>query len=362
MWKIKKMNFEKWGKFMLGDVFDMSNTKSITQKSIVFNSGDIPYVTASAENNGVLTYISCPIEWLDRGNCIVIGGKTLTFTYQKNDFCSNDSHNLALYIKENDQATEMHFLFLMTALKASLKQRYSWSNSISMKTIKNDYFFLPVDANGKPNWAYIDLYMKKIIKQSSDDIKCFNLINRKKLSLDIIEWKRFHLYDDGLFDIDMGTKLDKSKMTDLNPSINFVGRSNNNNGITARVDELNGLTPYPKGYMTLSLGGEYLGSCFIQSDRFYVSQNVIVLKPKWEMSMNIKLFISSMIFCESRTYYKAFINELNRHVRKDFSFFLPVTSEGTPNWEYMDEYMSNIMVVSERKIDSYNQLLVNNKI
>ena len=34
--------------------------------------------------------------------------------------------------------------------------------------------------------------------------------------------------------------------------------------------------------MTLSLGGEYLGSCFIQPDVFYTSQNVVVLIPKWK--------------------------------------------------------------------------------
>lgn len=61
----------------------MKNTKSIVKKDIFMDSGEIPYVTASSENNGVMTYIECPDEWMDKGNCIMIGGKTLVFSYQK---------------------------------------------------------------------------------------------------------------------------------------------------------------------------------------------------------------------------------------------------------------------------------------
>lgn len=65
-------------------------------------------------------------------------------------------------------------------------------------------------------------------------------------------------------------------------------RANNNNGITTRVDKIMGVEPYEAGNMTLSLGGEYLGSCFIQPDVFYTSQNVVVLVPKWDMSFEVK--------------------------------------------------------------------------
>ena len=131
-----------------------------------------------------------------------------------------------------------------------------------------------------------------------------------------------------MFDIDMGTKLDRSKMKTVHPSINFVGRANINNGITTCVDEINTVKPYPSGYMTLALDGEYLGSCFIQPEPFYTSQNVIVLIPNEKMTDNIKRFIATMIFKESRSKYKAFVDELNCHIKTDFSIYLPITSTG----------------------------------
>lgn len=161
-----KIDTRGWKKIMLVSVFDMSNTKSIVQKDIYPDSGDTPYVTASSENNGVMTYISCPDAWIDKGNCIMIGGKTLTFTYQNADFCSNDSHNIALYLKDERNASRLHYLFLISALRASLSQRYSWGDSISMKRIKDEYFYIPVDSHGCPDWAYMDSFMAKIMKES----------------------------------------------------------------------------------------------------------------------------------------------------------------------------------------------------
>ena len=74
-----KIDTREWKIFKLTDIFNMNNTKSIVQKDIVLNSGDTPYVTAQAGNNGVMTYVECPDEWQDDGDCIMIGGEDTYF-------------------------------------------------------------------------------------------------------------------------------------------------------------------------------------------------------------------------------------------------------------------------------------------
>lgn len=352
-----KIDTSGWKEFKLADIFRMSNTKSIVQKDVVPDSGDIAYVTAQAGNNGVLTYVDCPDEWLDEGNCIMIGGKTLTFSYQAKPFCSNDSHNIALYLKDEASASEIRYLFLIAALRGALYQKYSWGDSVSMKRIKDDTFMLPVDDNGNPDWAYMDEYMSEVMGDAGASLENLSHADGNKHAMNIVNWKRFHLYDEELFEIDMGTKLDRVKMTQANPDVNFVGRANTNNGITARVDSINGLEPYSAGNMTLSLGGEYLGSCFVQPDKFYTSQNVVVLIPKREMSFAVKQFIATMIFRESRSYYKAFIDELNRHIKTDFSFYLPIDADGNPDWAYMDEYMRSVMENTEADLTAMQSVI-----
>ena len=348
---MERIDTSGWKEFRLDSIFIMKNTKSIVQKDVKPDSGTIPYVTASNSNNGVLMYIDCPPEWIDDGDCIMIGGKTMTFSYQNEPFCSNDSHNIALYLKDKTNATEMCYLFLITALRSALYSRYSWGDSVSMKRIKDDVFFLPATADGKPDYAYMDQYMRDVMKESESSLENLRRADKSKETVDIHAWKRFHLYDDGLFDIDMGTKLDRVKMTQIKPEINFVGRANTNNGITGRVDRIVDVQPYAAGNMTLSLGGEYLGSCFIQPEDFYTSQNVVVLIPKWNMSFSVRQFVATMIFRESRTYYKAFIDELNRHIKTDFTFYLPVTLDGSPDWDYMDAYMSDMLEKTSASLD-----------
>ena len=131
-------------------------------------------------------------------------------------------------------------------------------------------------------------------------------------------------------------------MKENNPTINFVGRSGINNGVTTVVDKIEGLEPYKAGCLTLSLGGAYLGSCFVQDKEFYTSQNVVVLIPKFDMNIYVKQFICSVIFKEGNTHYRAFIDELNKHIKRDFEFPLPVDNQGNADFEYMENYIKNL--------------------
>lgn len=173
-----------------------------------------------------------------------------------------------------------------------------------------------------------------------------------KNKIDVTNWRRFKLYDDKLFIIDSGNKFDKSKMTAINPNINFIGRSSVNNGITCVADKINDIEPYKAGNLTIALGGEYLGSCFVQEKDFYTSQNVNVLIPRWNMSDYVKRFISYVIFKESRTYYKAFEDELNRHITTDLSILLPVDDKGIPNWMYMEDYIKSVELSAKTRLET----------
>lgn len=272
--------------------------------------------------------------------------------YQDQPFLASDDVNV-LYPKFD--MTKEIALFIVPLIK-TISTKYNYVDKWKQEVMVADEIMLPCTDDGEPDCDYMSSYMKKILEESKTYIEKLNQVKNNKELINVTQWQRFHLYDDELFDIDMGTKMDKAKMTELNPKVNFVGRANNNNGITARIDKVEGVEPYEAGNMTLSLGGEYLGSCFIQPDVFYTSQNVVVLIPKWKMSFEVKQFISAMIFKESRLYYKAFVDELNRHIKTDFSFLLPVKDDGKPDWSYMEQYMRNMMNVSEKVIENLGML------
>ena len=154
----------KFGTFRIVDVFDVRNTKSVMQSQIQPNSGNVPYITASNANNAVGTCISCCKDLMDEGNCIVIGGKTIVVTYQRHDFVSNDSHNLALYLKDANKRTGRVQQYLVGAISKALSHKYYWGDSISKKKIQSDFLNLPVSPSGAIDYAYMERYIRAIEK------------------------------------------------------------------------------------------------------------------------------------------------------------------------------------------------------
>ena len=154
----------------------MKNTKNILSKDIVENSGETPYLCASAENNAVSSYISFDGKYLDKGNCVFIGGKTFVVTYQEKDFYSNDSHNLVLYLKNEEKKSKLNQLYLATCINKSLGNKYSWGDSISNRKIQVDRVSLPTQ-NHEPNYAIMETFISAIQKLVIKDVVLY--ANRK---------------------------------------------------------------------------------------------------------------------------------------------------------------------------------------
>ena len=163
-------NFEniKFKEFNIIDIFDVKNAGNILSRDIIKNSGETPYLCASSENNGISSYISYNEEYLDKGNCIFIGGKTFVVSYQEKDFYSNDSHNLALYLK-NEEKNKLNQLYLATCINKGLGYKYSWGNSISSRKIQTDKISLPIK-NKQPNYKIMETLISAIQKLVIKDV------------------------------------------------------------------------------------------------------------------------------------------------------------------------------------------------
>lgn len=175
--------------------------------------------------------------------------------------------------------------------------------------------------------------------------------------LDTSSWEFFLL--NRICSIDMGNKMDFSAMSMKNPSVNFVGRSEENNGVMGKVDLIDGVAPYPAGSLTVALGGS-LGSTFLQTDPFYTSQNVSVLSfDENEVPPLARLFLASMVHFESRFKYFPFGRELNKYLRTVYGFDLPVKRDGLgkpvidpskrfhnegyiPDWQHMEDFIRGL--------------------
>ncbi|MFP6302046.1 restriction endonuclease subunit S [Helicobacter pylori] len=155
----------RWQSFKIVDIFEVKNTRNILARDVVKDSGTTPYLCASKENNAINSYINYNADFLDKGNCIFIGGKTFVVTYQQKDFYSNDSHNLALYLKDTHSKTKLNQLFIITCIYKALNNKYSWGDSISNTKIQNDSILLPTNPHGKIDFHFMHTLINALMKQ-----------------------------------------------------------------------------------------------------------------------------------------------------------------------------------------------------
>ncbi len=137
-----------------------------------------------------------------------------------------------------------------------------------------------------------------------------------------------------IFEIEYGNQFDLNKMELKKGGVNFVSRSSRSLGVVAQVKEMPGIEPYPAGLITVTLGGTYLLSSYVQQKKFYTAQNIKVLTPKRKMSFAEKLYYCLAI-SKNRFRYTSHGREAN--ITLD-SLLVP---EGIPSgWEKIsfDDY------------------------
>ncbi|MCD4675764.1 MAG: restriction endonuclease subunit S [Desulfobacula sp.] len=130
-----------------------------------------------------------------------------------------------------------------------------------------------------------------------------------------------------IFKIEYGNQLNLNAMELSSAGVNFVSRSSQNLGVAAVVKELNTVKPYNPGLITVTLGGTYLLSSFIQPEPFYTAQNIKVLSPKSEMSFSQKVFYCLCI-SKNRFRYSSHGREANKSLDK----MLVPSLKRLPSW------------------------------
>lgn len=163
--------------------------------------------------------------------------------------------------------------------------------------------------------------------------------------INIQDWKPFEL--GGLFDIVKGSRLTKKDMKE--GDIRYIGATAFNNGITNHIG--NNEETHPAGTLTVCYNGS-IGQTYYQDCKFWATDDVNVLYPKFSMNKYIALFIAPLIKSVGRNYAytdKWKIDDMNGSI-----IYLPVDNCGAPDWKYMEQYMKDI---EKRCKQSVNHLI-----
>ena len=138
-----------------------------------------------------------------------------------------------------------------------------------------------------------------------------------------------------LFHVKKGTRLTKAAM-EKGP-INFIGASASNNGITTKIGNTGHI--HTAGTITVSYNGS-VGESFYQTSEFWASDDINVLYPKFTMSESVALYMICPIRKKGNGYGYAY--KWKKETMEKDSIVLPVTDDGSIDYEFMDTCISAI--------------------
>lgn len=132
-----------------------------------------------------------------------------------------------------------------------------------------------------------------------------------------------------LFDIEYGQSLALNALTQTTneSGVAFISRTAKNNGISAWVEPILGVDPFPAGLLTVCLRSRnYTLSTFVQVQPFYCGYHIYVLRPKEPMELREKLWWAQCI--QANRYRYNFGRQANT------SFANLTLPDVVPDWVY----------------------------
>ena len=176
--------------------------------------------------------------------------------------------------------------------------------------------------------------------------------------IDTSTWTKFRVSDifvtekhgSGL-QVPTGAMMSKKDLED--GDIPRVTVSNFNNGITGYYADSD-----DKNYRTYQnfISVSFLGTVFYQPDKVSLDMKVHCLKPlNYELNTYSAGYIVSIIRKTISNF--AYSDQLSSTVLAELEFALPITSDGKPDWDYMESYMKAAMEESEKSLENLKKAL-----
>ena len=349
---MKTVDISNWGEILVSDLFEhIERGKGSGAGS--FLDGETPYIAASFANNGYVRDVDDAEGTLTSdGNCIAMivngNGGVGRNTYQAEPFVGSSDLQLGYHRRLNQWSG----LFLVACLNKSIERyNYSFAWKRTGDAFARETVFLPVLANGSPDWDAMEQAMRSVIENQK---KKLTFIERLKAtphtSIDVSSWGEFKIGD--LFD-----SIKRAKRRTVNSyepgDTPYVTNSAFNNGVSRYL--------MPKSERDIEIGqcisvNTVDGSAFWQEEDFLAnsSGNGLLLLRREDLNPLRALFLCTAI---KRSLDPSFTVMLTKGVVKSATIKLPVDAAGAPDWAYMESVMKALLEQKTADLDVLEQLL-----
>lgn len=331
------LNSVEWGEFRIKDLFEIEAVKGRPIEN--YKKGDIPYVSTAATNNAVINFIEKDKNILTSAFAITVDPIKGTCFFHDYDFVGRGFSGASVNVLRNINLNKYNGVFICSSIEKTSKLKASYGYLFNSNRLKMAVILLPIDFKGRPNWQFMEDYIKQEMKVQSSKVASYYENKLMKLGFELLDldvkWKEFWMED--ILDIKSGVRLTKADQIDGN--IPFIGASDANNGVTEFVGNTN------KSLDSNVLGVNYNGSVvenFYHSYECIFSDDVKRIKFKnGEYGDEFTyLFLKQMILSQKNKYQYGYKFNAKRMSRQ--KIMLPIDKNGEPHWKYVSNFIKKL--------------------
>ena len=333
---------------MLSDVFTIYSPKVRFNANTVDFGGKYPYVARGSSSNGIRGYITENEAYLNPAKSLSFGQDTATVFYQPKAYFTGDK--IKIMILKHHELNEKLALYFITAIKKAFSG-FSWGqSSFNENIIKKTTITIPVIVSSNPNynytvndidWQYMEERITELEQECITELDTYLKVtglndyelteeDKKVLSVSSVIFKKFKLGD--LFisstgDVDLQKK-------DLNGKGEFLVNSGiENKGIKGKTDRQARI--FPPNTITV----DFFGNAYYRDFKYKMATHNHVFSLEGSVIKNkyIGLYLEA---CMSKFSLFFSFNDMATWTKlKKMEISLPVTSNGKPDFDYMEKYI-----------------------
>ena len=337
--------------FKIGDLFSAQTGDTDLQQKDINGKGTY-FINSGVEAQG--------IKGKTDREAKVFNSNTITVDFWGNAYYRDfeykmATHNHVFSLSGDVIKNRSVGLYLVTAM-SYMKKMFSYNNMGTWSKIKELYIHLPVTETGDIDFVYIESRIREMeesrIREMEAYLKVSGFENCELTEEEKNAIGNYACHDkkeviiSSIFNIKKGKRLTKDNM--LPGSINFVGSTASNNGITATISNSSHI--HDGNTITVTYNGS-VGEAFYQSDRYWASDDVNVLNFKQELNEPLALFMCASLRKSGKKY--AYGYKWKKELMEKDKIILPVTSSGSIDYQFMETYIRAIEKLTIQRVKDW---------
>ncbi|WP_308514291.1 restriction endonuclease subunit S [uncultured Turicimonas sp.] len=344
-----KKNGGRFGDFLISDIFTLKKGTRLTKAQMI--KGSIPFIGASAQNNGKTGTVGNNTN-LHSGNTISVSynGSVGEAFYQPLSYWASDDINV-LY--PNFELTHRIALYIITALR-KLGKSYGYGFKWHLKRMEKDSINLPVNDKDQLDLQFMEDYIRELeedyIRELEEDyireldtyLKVAGL-NDYELSDDELQilknppnYSSFKVNE--LFLVEQSKKKFNANSVKFGGSFPYVARGSSANGIRGYIDQ----NPvYLNEARTISFGQD-TATAYYQDKEFFTGDKIKVFKAKeQELNEETGLFLVATLQ-KSFSLYSWGSSSFSQDALENEKISFPLNDNKEPDWNYMEAFIKAV--------------------